>query len=63
MRTSFVQIIRPNFNPQKETLRLKDFVTVPRLDTIGTFQIVDLLPFETLAGLSLLRDELAKGRK
>jgi hypothetical protein len=58
-----VRIIRPDFkthrNGQPVALTLSDYIEVPRLDTIGTWNFGELLDVPTLARLSNLRDNLA----
>ena len=62
MKTKMVTVVRPDFDWGTRNAprypKLTDYIQVPRLSTIGTFRIVDLLPMETLAGLSHLRDDL-----
>jgi len=60
-RISYVKILRPDFrragrNGQTILPVPADYVIAPRLETYGTWKMVDLLEFETLAVVSLLRD-------
>lgn len=64
MKVQMRTILRPDFvakdNHGNQIIpKLSDYLTVPKLATFGTFQVVDLLPMETLVSLSHLRDQLA----
>lgn len=51
-------VLRPDV--RKPIVSLNQYVTVPRLATIGTFNIVDMLPGETLVALSRLGKRLSQ---
>ena len=64
VKESMVRILRPDFVPKDRhgntiVPKLSDYIEVPRMTQRGEFRIVDLLPMETLAGLSMFRDRLA----
>lgn len=64
VKTSLVQILRPDFANRDRfgniiIPKLVDYIIVPRLATYGTHRIVDTLPMETLVKLSHFRDQLA----
>lgn len=68
-RTTYVQVIHPNFKPQNSRgekvreITLNDYVIVPRLSLRGSNQIKSLVSPMTLARLAILANQLEKRQR